>query len=76
MAQTVKKLPAMGEIQVQFLGWEDAWRRAWLPTPVFLPGESPGTKEPGRVESMGSQRVRHDGVTNTSLHFMRRSENL
>ena len=23
------------------------WRRAWLPTPVFLPGESPWTEEPG-----------------------------
>ena len=23
------------------------WRRAWQPTPVFLPGESPGTEEPG-----------------------------
>ena len=23
-------------------GWEDPWRREWLPTPVFLPGESHG----------------------------------
>ena len=35
------------------------WRRAWQPTPVFLPGES-HREEPGRLESMGSQRVRHD----------------
>ena len=28
--------------------------------PVFLPGESPWTEEPGRLQSMGSQRVRHD----------------
>ena len=34
-------------------GWEDPlvgkipWRRAWQPTPVFLPGESPWTEEPG-----------------------------
>ena len=34
------------------------WRRAWQPTPVFLPGESPWTEEPGR--SIGSQRVGHD----------------
>ena len=39
------------------------WRRAWQPTPVFLPGESPWTEEPGRLQSMGSQRVRHDWVT-------------
>ena len=31
--------------------------RAWHPTPVFLPGESPWTEEPGRLQSMGSQSV-------------------
>ena len=36
------------------------WRRAWQSTPVFLPGESPCTKEPGRLQSIGSQRVRRD----------------
>ena len=35
------------------------WRRAWQPTPVFLPGESPWTEELGRLQSMGLQRVRH-----------------
>jgi len=33
------------------------WRRAWQPTPVFLPGESPWTEEPGGLESRGSQGV-------------------
>ena len=32
-------------------------RRACQPTPVFLPEESPGTEEPSRLQSMGSQRV-------------------
>ena len=36
------------------------WRRAWQPTPVFLPGESPWTEEPGGVQTMGSQRGGHD----------------
>ena len=36
------------------------WRRKWQPTPVFLPGESPWTEEPGELKSMGSQRIRHD----------------
>ena len=36
------------------------WRRAWQPTPVFLSGESPWIKEPGGLQSMGSQRVKHD----------------
>ena len=34
------------------------WRRAWQPTPVFLPGESHGQRS--LVDSIGSQRVRHD----------------
>ena len=29
------------------------WRWAWQPTPVFLPGESPRTEEPGRLHSQG-----------------------
>ena len=36
------------------------WRRIWQPTPVFSPGESPWTEEPGGLQSMGSQRVGHD----------------
>ena len=36
------------------------WRRAWQCTPVFLPGESPWTEEPGGLQSMGSQRAGHD----------------
>ena len=39
------------------------WRRAWQPTPVFLPGEPAWTEEPGRLQSMGSQRGRHDWAT-------------
>ena len=38
-------------------------RRAWQPTPVSLPGESPWTQEPGGLQSMGLQRVGHDWVT-------------
>ena len=36
------------------------WRRKWQPTPVFLPGKIPWTEEPGGLQSMGLQRVRHD----------------
>ena len=36
------------------------WRRAWQPTPVFLPGESQGQREPGGLQAMGSQRVGHN----------------
>ena len=36
------------------------WRRARQHTPIFLPGESHGQEEPGGLQSIGSQRVRHD----------------
>ena len=42
------------------------WRSAWQPTPVFSPGESPWTEEPGRLQSMESQRVGHDWATKHS----------
>ena len=35
------------------------WRRAWQPTPVFLPGESPWAEELSGLRSIGSQRVGH-----------------
>ena len=41
-------------------------RRIWQPTPVFLPGESQWTDKPGGLQSMGSQRVRHDWATKHS----------
>ena len=39
------------------------WGRAWQPTPAFWPGEFPWMEEPGELQSMGSQRVRHDWAT-------------
>ena len=36
------------------------WRKAWQTTPVFLPGESLWTEEPGGLQSTGSQRVGYD----------------
>ena len=44
VAQMVKNPPAMQETQVQSLGWEDPLEKEWLPTPVFLPGESHGQR--------------------------------
>ena len=39
------------------------WRRAWQPTPVFLPGESPWTEKPSGLQSIGLQKVRHNWPT-------------
>ena len=52
VAQMVKNLPAMREARVQFPG------RGWIPTPVFLPGESHGQRS--LVQSTGLQKDGHD----------------
>ena len=44
MAQMVKNLPRMQETRVLSLIKKIPWRREWLPTPVFLPGESHGQR--------------------------------
>ena len=59
----VKNTPAMqGHRGHRFDPWfrKSPWKRAWQPTPVFSPGESSWTEEPGRLQSIGSQRVGHD----------------
>ena len=66
VAQTVKNPPAMQETWVGSLVGKIPWRRAWQPTPVFLPRESSWTEEPGGLQSMGSQRVGHDWATKHS----------
>ena len=63
MAQWVKNPTAMQEMQatrVQFLGWENPLEEGMATTPVFLPGESHGQEEPGRLQFIGWQRVRHN----------------
>ena len=49
VAQMIKNPPAVREIWVRSLGWKDPLEGAWQPTPLFLPGESPRTEEPGRL---------------------------
>ena len=45
------------------------WRRTWQPTPVsILAWRIPRTEEPGGLQSMGSQRVRHDWATKHIQH--------
>ena len=44
LAQLLKNHPAMMEICVQTLGWEDMLRGTWQPSPVFLPRESLGQR--------------------------------
>ena len=56
MALGVKNPPAnAGDMRLAFDPWvgKIPWRREWQPIPVFLPGESPWTEEPGGLKSMG-----------------------
>ena len=50
------------------------WRRAWQPTPIFLPGESPWTEQPGGLQSIGSQRVGHTQLKWFSIHARQRNQ--
>ena len=63
VVQMVKNLPVMQETGFNPWVGKIPWRREWQPIPVFLPGEFHG-EEPGKLQSMGLQRVRHDWVTN------------
>ena len=60
VAQLVKYLPAVQEIQVQSLGWEDPLEKEMATHSSILAWKTSWTEEPGGLQSMGSQRVRHD----------------
>ena len=50
----------MQETCVQFLAWEDPLEEEMATHSSILAGEIPWTEEPGRLQSMGLQRVGHD----------------
>ena len=60
VAQRVKRLPTMWETQVQSLGWEDLLEKEMATHSSSLAWKIPWTEEPGRLQSMGSQRVGHN----------------
>ena len=55
VAQMVSNLPAVLETGFDPWARKMLWRKAWQSTPVFLPGKSPWTEEPGELQSTGSQ---------------------
>ena len=67
MAQKVKCLPAMQETWVRSLGQEDPLDKEMATHSSTLAWKIPWTEEPGRLQSMGSQRVGHDWATSLSL---------
>ena len=60
VAQMVKRLPTMWETQVQSLGREDPLEKEMAIHSSTLAWKIPWMEECGRLQSMGSQRVRHD----------------
>ena len=68
VAQMVKNLPEMQEIQVQSLGQEDPLQKGTATYSSILAWRIPWTEEPGGPQPMGLQRVRHDRATDTVKH--------
>ena len=60
VAQMVKRLPTMQETQVQSLGREDLMEEEMATHSSILAWRIPWTEEPGRLQFMGSQRIKHD----------------
>ena len=60
VAQRLKRLPRMQETWVRSLGWEDPLEKEMATHSSILAWRIPWNEEPGRLQSMGSQRVGHD----------------
>ena len=60
MAQKVKNLPTMQETWARFLDWEDPLEKGMAIHSSILAWRIPQTEEPGRLQSMGLQRVGQD----------------
>ena len=65
VSQMVKNLSAMQDTWVWSLGWEDPLEKGTATHSSILAWRMPWTEEPGRLQSMESQRVRHHWVTFT-----------
>ena len=59
VVQMVKHLPTIQETRVQSLGWEDPLTEGMATHSSTLVWKIPWTEEPGRLQSMGLQRVGH-----------------
>ena len=60
MAQMINNLPEMQETQVRSLGWEDPLEKRTVTHSSILAWKAPRTKEPGKLQSIRSQRVGHN----------------
>ena len=69
VVQMVKRLPTIWNTQVQSLGWEDLLEKEMVTHFSILAWKIPWMEKSGRLQSMGLQRVRHDGATSLSDTF-------
>ena len=71
MGQRLKRLPLMRETQVQSLGREGPLEKEMVTHSSILAWRIPWTEEPGRLQSMGSQRVGHNrsDLAHTRAHM-------
>ena len=69
VAQAVKNLPAMEEMWVQFLGREDPLEKGMAIHSSILAWEISWMEEPGRLQSMGPQRVGYDWASSTYTYI-------
>ena len=67
VVQTVKRLPTIRETQVRSLGREYSLEKEMATHSSILAWKIPWTEDPGRLQSMGSQRVGHNWMTSLSL---------
>ena len=75
VAQTVKNPPAMQATRVpSLLGWGHPLEEGVATRSSILALRIPWTEEPGRLQSLGSQRVRHDWATNTTQQCLSGSD--
>ena len=58
--KNLSAMPEMQEMQLQSLNWEDPLEEGMATHSSILAWRIPWTEEPGRLQSIGSQRVRHD----------------
>ena len=70
MAQMVQRLPAVRETRIGSLGWEDPLEKEVATHSSTLAWKIPWMEEPGRLQSMGMQRVGHDWAVSLSFLFL------
>ena len=76
VAQTVKNPPAIQDTWVWSLGWEDPLKEGMATHSRILAWRIPRTEEPGSLQSIGSQRVKHDWATKHSTTSCTRGERI